>query len=106
LGLGARLRQDRVRHHVDQHGAAGSDAFALKLKPSCAAFVTRFGPASWYMYHGELVLNPRTGRLWHFENWQRVPKGAEPIMPVRVGQRYETTHGLTPLLEVETRLAP
>lgn len=68
--------------------AAGPDSFALKLKPGCDAFVTRFGPASWYMDHGELVLRSRGGQFWRFEegdpaNWQRVPEGAEPITLVR-----------------------
>ncbi len=68
--------------------AAGLDNFALKLKPGCDAFVTRFGPASWYMDHGELVLKSKGGQFWRFEesdptNWQRVPEGPEPITLVR-----------------------
>jgi len=68
--------------------AAGAEAYALRLKPGCDAFVTRFGPASWYMDHGELVLRSRAGQLWRFEesdptNWQRVPEGPEPITLVR-----------------------
>jgi hypothetical protein len=68
--------------------AAGQDSFALKLKPGCDPFVTRFGPASWYMDHGELVLRSRAGQFWRFEegdpaNWQRVPEGREPIGLVR-----------------------
>jgi Protease inhibitor Inh len=68
--------------------AAGSDAFALKLKPGCEAFVTGFGPAAWYLDRGELVLKSKAGRFWRFEandptNWQRVPEGREPINLVR-----------------------
>jgi hypothetical protein len=68
--------------------AAGSDAFALKLKPGCETFVTGFGPASWYMDRGELVLKSKAGRFWRFEandptNWQRVPETREPINLVR-----------------------
>lgn len=67
---------------------AGADSFALKLKPGCDAFVTRFGPAAWYMDRGELVLRSRGGQFWRFEegdptNWQRVPEGREPISLVR-----------------------
>jgi hypothetical protein len=70
------------------NAAAGTDSFALKLKPGCDAFVTRFGPASWYMDRGELVLRSRGGHFWRFEegdptNWQRVPEGPEPISLVR-----------------------
>jgi hypothetical protein len=74
------------------NAAAGSDAFALKLKPGCDAFVTRFGPAAWYMDRGELVLkSTRAGQFWRFEandptNWQRVPETREPINLVRQQQ--------------------
>ena len=68
--------------------AAAQDSFALKLKPGCDAFVTRFGPAAWYMDHGELVLRSKGGQFWRFEesdptNWSRVPEGREPISLVR-----------------------
>jgi hypothetical protein len=70
------------------NAAAGSDAFALKLKPGCEAFVTGFGPISWYLDRGELVLKSKAGRFWRFEandptNWQRVPEGREPVNLVR-----------------------
>jgi hypothetical protein len=70
------------------NATAGVDSFALKLKPGCDAFVTRFGPAAWYMDRGELVLRSRGGQFWRFEendptNWQRVPEGREPINLVR-----------------------
>lgn len=68
--------------------ASSADTFALKLKPGCDAFVTRFGPAAWYMDRGELVLRSRGGQFWRFEesdptNWARVPEGREPISLVR-----------------------
>jgi Protease inhibitor Inh len=68
--------------------AAGADAFAVRLKAGCDAFVTRFAPTAWYMDHGELVLRSRGGQFWRFEedepmSWQRVPEGAEPITLVR-----------------------
>jgi hypothetical protein len=71
------------------NAAAGPDSFTLKLKPGCDAFVTRFGPASWYMDRGELVLKSKGGRFWRFEesdptNWQRVvPESSEAIALVR-----------------------
>src|ERR1700736_102855 len=49
------------------NAAAGSDAFSLKLKPGCDAFVTRFGPAAWYLDRGELVLKSKGGQFWRFE---------------------------------------
>ncbi len=68
--------------------AAGPDNFALKLKPGCDAFVTRFGPATWYMDRGELVFKSAKGQFWRFEesdptNWSRVPEGREAINLVR-----------------------
>ncbi len=70
------------------NAAAGGDAFALKLKPGCEAFVTGFGPTAWYLDRGELVLKSKAGRFWRFEandatNWQRVPEGREPVNLVR-----------------------
>ena len=68
--------------------SAGGDAFALRMNPGCETFVTAFGPASWYMERGALVLKSKAGRVWRFEaddpaNWQRVPEGREPVNLVR-----------------------
>jgi hypothetical protein len=68
--------------------AAGPDNFTLRVKPGCDALVTRFGPATWYMDRGELVLKSARGQFWRFEesdpvNWSRVPEGREPITLVR-----------------------
>jgi hypothetical protein len=69
--------------------APGTDAFSLKLKPGCEAFVTSFGPTAWYMDRGELVLKSKVAnRFWRFEandptNWQRVPETREPVNLVR-----------------------
>ena len=67
---------------------AGADAFSLKLKPGCDVLVTRFGPTSWRMDQGELVLLAPRGQTWRFvENdantWQREPESADPILLVR-----------------------
>jgi len=67
--------------------AAGPD-LALKLKPGCDAFVTRFAPTTWQMDRGELLLKNARGQTWRFEEsdaatWTRVPETAEPLMLVR-----------------------
>ncbi len=67
---------------------AGTDTLALKVKSGCDAFVTRFGPASWRMEQGELVLLSARGQSWRFEandanTWQRVPETADPVLLVR-----------------------
>ena len=68
--------------------AAGSDNLALKLKPGCDVLITRFGPTSWRMDNGELVLQSARGQTWRFEEndtntWQRLPESADPILLVR-----------------------
>ncbi len=68
--------------------AAGSDNLALKIKPGCDTLIIRFGPASWRMDKGELVLQSARGQTWRFEEndtntWQRLPESADPILLVR-----------------------
>ncbi len=67
---------------------AGADNLTLKLKPGCDPFVTRFGPASWRIDRGELVLLSARGQVWRFEEddantWLRVPESADPVLLVR-----------------------
>jgi hypothetical protein len=68
--------------------AAGTELLALKIKPGCDALVTRFGPVSWRVDQGDLVLLSARGQAWHFEEndantWQRVPETADPVLLVR-----------------------
>jgi hypothetical protein len=67
--------------------AAGKDEYAIKVQPGCDPVVIAFGPASWHMEHGELVLKSTRGPTWRFEDndgtWQRVPEGRDAIMLVR-----------------------
>jgi len=67
---------------------SGADNLILKLKPGCDALVTRFGPTSWRMDNGELVLSSARGQTWRFEEndsntWQRVPETPDPVLLVR-----------------------
>jgi hypothetical protein len=67
---------------------AGGDNLALKIKPGCDTTIIRFGPTSWRMDNGELVLQPAKGQSWRFEEndantWQRLPESADPILLVR-----------------------
>jgi hypothetical protein len=62
--------------------------YVLIVKPGCDALVTRFGPTTWQMDRGELLLKSPRGLNWRFEEeddnkWQRVPEGADPLMLVR-----------------------
>ena len=50
--------------------------------------VTRFGPTSWRIDQGDLVLLSARGQTWRFEEndantWQRVPESADPVLLVR-----------------------
>jgi hypothetical protein len=66
---------------------AGKDELSLKVGAGCDPAVLSFGPVSWHMEHGELVLKSARGPAWRFEEddgtWQRVPEGTDPIMLVR-----------------------
>jgi len=62
--------------------------YVLIVKPGCDALVTRFGPTTWQMDHGELLLKSPRGLNWRFEEeddnkWQRVPESPDPLMLVR-----------------------
>ena len=66
---------------------AGPD-LALKVKPGCDQFVTRFAPTAWQMDRGELLLKNVKGQTWRFAegdgaSWQRVPETADPVLLVR-----------------------
>ena len=67
---------------------AGSDAFALKIKPGCDVMVTRFGPTAWRLEQGGLALLSARGQSWQSEandanTWQRVPESSDPILLIR-----------------------
>jgi hypothetical protein len=66
----------------------GADNLALKIKPGCDTLITRFGPTSWHMDQGELVLLAPRGQTWRFEEndpntWQRLPETPDPVLLVR-----------------------
>jgi hypothetical protein len=70
------------------NNAAGADSLALELKPGCGPLVTRFGPTSWRMDQGDLVLRSGRGQVWRFEEndantWLRVPESPDPVLLVR-----------------------
>ncbi len=68
--------------------AIGADNLPLRIKPGCDALVTRFGPTSWHMENGELVLISPRGQSWRFEendanSWQRIPETPDPLLLIR-----------------------
>src|SRR5919108_2262894 len=61
------------------NAAAGQDSYMVRVKPGCDALVTRFGPTTWRMDRGELVMSSARGQTWRFEEgdtvtWKRVPE--------------------------------
>jgi len=70
------------------NASAGSDAYTLRVKPNCDAAVTRFGPNTWRMDRGELIVSSPRGQSWRFEEgdattWRRVPETADGLALVR-----------------------
>jgi invasion protein IalB len=68
--------------------AASADSFAVSLKPGCDQQIARFGPASWRMERGQLVLQSGKGEIWRFEEsepntWTRVPAARGALSLVR-----------------------
>jgi Protease inhibitor Inh len=68
--------------------AAVGEEFVVRLQPPCDRVVTGFGPATWQMDRGEIVLRAANGQSWRFEEvedskWQRIPQTASPLLMVR-----------------------
>jgi hypothetical protein len=68
--------------------AADADSFKVSTKPGCDQLITRFGPASWKMDRGQLVVQSGKGEIWRFEEnepatWDRIPKARQPLSLVR-----------------------
>jgi hypothetical protein len=68
--------------------AGAANNLPLRIKPGCDALVSRFGPTSWHMENGELVLLSPRGQSWRFEendanSWQRVPETPDPLLLIR-----------------------
>jgi hypothetical protein len=67
--------------------AADADNFAINVKPGCDQQIARFGPVSWRMDRGQLVLQGK-GQIWRFEEndpntWDRIPRGRQPLTLLR-----------------------
>src|SRR6266540_2057079 len=62
----------------------GPENLSLRVKPGCDPLITRFAPAAWRMDRGQLVLMPKTGDPWRFEEsdpntWRRIPEARQPL---------------------------
>jgi protease inhibitor Inh len=68
--------------------AADADSFAVQVKPGCNALITQFGPKSWKMDRGQLLVLSAKGQIWRFEEndpttWARVPAARQPLALVK-----------------------
>ena len=64
------------------------EEFTVRVAPRCDPVVARFGPVTWQMDRGEIVLRAANGRTMRFEEgedqkWQQVPQTANPLLMVR-----------------------
>jgi hypothetical protein len=67
---------------------ASGETMTLRVKPGCDASITRFGPVSWQVDRGQLVLSSKGGDAWQFEEtepmtWRRVPEARPPLVLVK-----------------------
>ena len=71
--------------------AADPDNFVLTVKPGCDQQIMRFGPVSWRLDRGQLVMLSAKGDTWRFEEgdpmtWRRIPEARPPIILVKQEQ--------------------
>jgi hypothetical protein len=64
------------------------EEFTVRVAPGCDPVVVRFGPVTWQMDRGEIVLRSANGRAMRFEEgeasrWMQVPQSANPLLMVR-----------------------
>jgi hypothetical protein len=67
---------------------AQGEEFIVRVAPGCDPVVARFGPTTWQMDRGDIVLRSANGQSWRFEEgeeqkWQRDPPTANPLFMVR-----------------------
>ena len=67
---------------------AVGEEFAVRVKQPCDQLVTRFGPTTWSVERGELIMKAARGQIWRFEEgdeqaWRRVPETADPMQLVK-----------------------
>lgn len=73
-----------------RNAPAADEGLQLQVRAGCDALVTRFGPSSWRMDLGQLVLTGRNGETWRFEQddenanlWRRLSESAERVSMVK-----------------------
>jgi hypothetical protein len=64
---------------------SGDEGYQLKLKPGCDETLVRFGPVSWRIDRGDVVLQSRSGEKLRFGRqegggWAKVPERPGPLV--------------------------
>ena len=68
--------------------ATGEDTFVMTVKPGCDQTITRFGPISWVLDHGDILLFSIKGERLRFGRqqeggWAKVPDTPRPLLLTR-----------------------
>jgi hypothetical protein len=68
--------------------AAGENLLVMRVHPGCDAAVIRFGPVSWRLDRGDVVLLSQRGETLRFErgesgSWAKVPAVPRPLLMTR-----------------------
>jgi len=68
--------------------ATGDDTFAMTVKPGCDNSITRFGPTSWVLDHGDIIFFSGKGERLRFGRqqeggWAKVPDRPSPLLLAR-----------------------
>jgi len=68
--------------------ATGDDTFVLTMKPGCDQSITRFGPVSWLLDHGDIIFFSQKGERLRFGRqqeggWAKVPETPRPLLLAR-----------------------
>jgi Protease inhibitor Inh len=68
--------------------ATGDDTLVMSVKPGCDSSITRFGPTSWVLDHGDIILFSGKGERLRFGRqqeggWAKVPDRPNPLLLAR-----------------------
>jgi hypothetical protein len=68
--------------------ATGEDTFVVTVKPGCDQSITRFGPVSWVLDRGDIILFSAKGERLRFGRqqeggWAKVPDTPRPLLLAR-----------------------
>lgn len=91
--------------------ATGDGNYRLALSANCDAAIVRFGPVSWRLERGDLVLSSAKGDTLRFASreeggWAKVPEGSRPLLLTRPDAPSEEPASAAPSSEPPEDPAP